>query len=65
MAIDERFEPEEITEAWIEEALPYEWLAITQLRAELHQYERLAVPADGWDQLAHAVFNMKEFIYVR
>ncbi len=63
--LDEGFEPEEITEAWIEEALPYEWLRVTQLRAERDQYQLLAAPADGWDQLAHAVFNMKEFIYVR
>ncbi|MEE2776913.1 MAG: PSD1 and planctomycete cytochrome C domain-containing protein [Acidobacteriota bacterium] len=61
----EDFEPADIPEEWIAERLRVRWDEVVRLRANRAQFERLSTPADGWDRLAHALFNMKEFIYVR
>ena len=63
--LEEGFQIQDISEELIADRLRARWARVVKLRGELDQYERIAEPADGWDQLAHAIFNMKEFIYVR
>ncbi|NCF84087.1 MAG: DUF1549 domain-containing protein [Verrucomicrobiaceae bacterium] len=37
----------------------------SELRAELEATESMPSPPSGWADLAHAIFNLKEFIYLR
>ena len=41
------------------------WSQISRLEAEADQLERNAGGGDAWRQLAHAMFNLKEFMYLR
>ena len=41
------------------------WAQIARLEAEADRLERSAAGGDAWRQLAHAMFNLKEFMYLR
>ncbi len=41
------------------------WSRIMRLEAEADRLERSAAGSDPWRELAHAMFNMKEFVYLR
>ena len=41
------------------------WAQIARLEAEANRLERSAAGGDAWRQLAHAMFNLKEFMYLR
>ncbi len=41
------------------------WSRIVRLEAEADRLERSATGDDAWRELAHAMFNLKEFMYLR
>ena len=41
------------------------WSRIARLEAEADQLEQSAGGGDAWRRLAHAMFNLKEFMYLR
>ncbi len=41
------------------------WSRIARLEAEADRLEQSAAGGDAWRQLAHAMFNLKEFMYLR
>ena len=41
------------------------WSRIARLEAEADQLEQSADGGDAWRRLAHAMFNLKEFMYLR
>lgn len=41
------------------------WSRIARLEAEADQLEQSAGGGDAWSRLAHAMFNLKEFMYLR